>query len=181
MGIFGDKNMKIYYFRYKNFSEKLASGFISFLSNLAIPIVSFYAIIFLLGLFGLLKHTPLEFSFVLFSLSIVIGVICAIRYCVCFKGVTLYDSYMEITTQNLGFGKESPKIKIKYSDIASVFNSTYNLRYDRRKARKTFIAGDLSDYVELTLKGGKQFCFSVYDQTEFLDELLKRREMVDKQ
>lgn len=134
-----------------------------------------------MGLLGLLKRMPLEFSFVLFSLSIVIGVICAIRYCVCFKGVTLYDSYMEITTQNLGFGKERPKIKIMYSDIASVFNNTYNLRYNRKKARKTFIAGDLSDYIELTLKGGKQFCFSVYDQTEFLDELLKRREMIDKQ
>lgn len=68
-----------------------------------------------------------------------------------------------------------------YSDIASVFNNTYNLRYNRKKARKTFIAGDLSDYIELTLKGGKQFCFSVYNQTEFLDELLKRREMIDKQ
>lgn len=172
---------KVYYFRYKNFIDKFLMGLMTFLSNLGIPVILFYAFAAFLGALGILRHFTYELVLELLGLSIVIGVICAIRYCVCFKGVTLYDSYMEITTQNLGFGKERPKIKIMYSDIASVFNNTYNLRYNRKKARKTFIAGDLSDYVELTLKGGKQFCFSVYDQTEFLDELLKRREMIDKQ
>ena len=67
------------------------------------------------------------------------------------------------------------KIIIRYDDISSVFQNTYNLRYSRKKARKTFIAGDYQDYVELTLKGGKQFCFSVENQKEFIEELKKRR------
>lgn len=172
---------KVYYFRYKNFIDKFLMGLMTFLSNLGIPVILFYAFAAFLGALGILRHFTYELVLELLGLSIVIGIICAIRYCVCFKGVTLYDSYLEITTHSLGFGKDKPKIKINYSDIVSAFNSTYNLRYDRRKARKTFIAGDFSDYIELTLKGGKQFCFSVYNQTEFLDELLKRREMIDKQ
>lgn len=74
----------------------------------------------------------------------------------------------------LDLQKNKPKIKIDYSDVSSVYNSSYNIRYDRRKARKTFIAGDYSYYVELTLKGGKQFCFSVEEQKEFVDELIFR-------
>lgn len=58
-------------------------------------------------------------------------------------------------------------------------NGTFNLRYDRRKARKSFIVGDYTDYVELTLIGGKQFCFSVDNQDDFLNELLLRRNAIN--
>lgn len=129
-----------------------------------------------MGLCGISKHFSVELMMVLLVLSIIIGLFFAIKFCFCFKGVILYDSYLEITTQTLGLGKNKPQYRINYSDIASVFNSTYNLRYDRKKARKTFIAGDFSNYVELTLKGGKQFCFSVDKQIEFIDELLSRVE-----
>lgn len=168
---------KIYYFRYANFSDKFAGGFFSFFTNLGIPIVVFYIIAIAMGLCGITKQFSVELMMVLLVLSILFGLFFAIKFCFCFKGVILYDSYLEITTQTLGIGKNKPKFKINYSDVASVFNSTYNLRYDRKKARKTFIAGDFSDYVELTLKGGKQFCFSVDNQTEFIAELLNRMEL----
>lgn len=168
---------KIYYFRYSNFFDKFAGGFFSFFTNLGIPIVAFYIIAIAMGLCGITKHFSVELMMVLLVLSILFGLFFAIKFCFGFKGVILYDSYLEITTQTLGIGKNKPKFKINYSDVASVFNSTYNLRYDRRKARRTFIAGDYSNYIELTLKSGKQFCFSVDNQTEFLDELLNRIEL----
>lgn len=178
MAIFGGNIMKIkiYYFRYSNASDKFANGFFSFFTNLAMPIVTFYMIAIALGLCGITENFSVELMMALFAFSIILGLIFAIKFCFCFKGVVLYDSYLEITTQTLGFGKNKPKIIINYSDIASVFNNTYNLRFDRKKARKTFIAGDFSNYVELTLKGGKQFCFSVERQKEFVDELLYRME-----
>lgn len=172
-------NIKVYNFKYSNSSDKFANGFFSFFTNLGIPIVTFYIIAIGMSLCGITKHLSVEFMMILLIFSILLGIICAIKYCVGFKGVVLYDSYMEITTQTLGLGKNKPKFKINYSDIASIFNSTYNLRYDRRKATRTFLAGDLSNYVELTLKGGKQFCFSVENQEEFLHELLFRQKLLN--
>lgn len=163
--------IKMYYFRYANFSEKFANGFISFFSNLGIPIVSVYIIAFVMGLCGIGKYIDMDIVMVIVFISILLGIFFAIKFCVCFKGVTLYKSFLEISTQTLGFGKNKPKIKINYSDISSVFISTYNLRYDRRKARKNFIAGDLKNYVELTLKNGRQYCFTVDKQDEFVNEV----------
>jgi hypothetical protein len=168
--------IKMYNFRYSNFSDKFANGFFSFFTNLATPIIVFYLIAIAMGLCGITKNFSTELMMALMILSIILGIICAFRFCFCFKGIVLYDSYLEIVTHTFGGAKKKPKMAINYSDIASVFNNTFNLRYDRIKARKTFIAGDFSNYVELTLKGGKQFCFSVYNQEEFINELLSRIE-----
>lgn len=168
--------IKMYYFRYANFSEKFANGFILFMSNLGIPIVSVYIIAFFLGLCGIGKYVNMDIMMVIVFISILLGIFFAIKFCVGFKGVTLYDSYMQITTQTLGFGKSKPKIKINYSDISSIFISAYNLRYDRRMARKNFIAGDLKNYVELTLKNGRQYCFTVDRQDDFVNEVNVRME-----
>lgn len=178
MVISGDEIMKakIYYFRYSNFSDKFANGFFSFFTNLGTPIVTFYVVAIAMGVCGITKYFSVELMMALLCFSIILGVFFAIKFCFCFKGIILYDDYLEITTQTLGLGKKKPKFKINYSDITSVYNSTYNLRYDRKKARKSFIAGDFSNYVELTLKGGKQFCFSVESQKEFVEELLTRME-----
>ncbi len=166
--------MKIYYFCHNNSGEKLAGGFFSFFSNLATPIVAFFIIAIAMSLSGILKYFSMELLLILFGISVLIGIFCALKFCFAFKGVILYDSYLEIVTQNLGFGKNKPKIKVNYSDIMSIYNSTFNIRYDRRKARKCFISGDYSCYVELTLNGGKQFCFSVENQEEFIAEVNKR-------
>lgn len=167
--------IKVYYFRYANTLDKFMMNLLSFFVNFAFPIVTFYAIAIITGIFGINKYLGADVLTVLLIVSIALGLICGIKFCVCFKGITLYDSYMEISTQTIGFGKNKPKIIIRYDDISSVFQNTYNLRYSRKKARKTFIAGDYQDYVELTLKGGKQFCFSVENQKEFIEELKKRR------
>lgn len=166
--------IKIYAFNYSKFSDRLGNGFFSFFTNLAIPIVSFYMVAIAMSLSGVIQHIGIEYMMALLGFSIILGIIFALKFCFGFKGITLYNHYMEITTQTLGLGKSKPKIQINYSDIASVYNSTFNLRYDRRKARRTFIAGDLSNYVELTLRGGKQFCFSVSDQKECIEEIIER-------
>lgn len=168
------KNAKAYDFQYTSTSYKILSGFISFFSNLAFPIVTLYIVAFGMALSGIIKHLTVEIMMALLGVAVLLGIIYSFKYCFGFKGIILYDTYLEITTQTLGFGKNKPKIKINYCDVASVFNSTSNIRYERKKARKTFIAGDYSNYIELTLNGGKQFCFSVDNQTEFVDNLCSR-------
>lgn len=170
----GNMNPKAYDFRYSDFSVKFISGLTSFCSNLMIPIVLFYIIAAGMSIAGVLKHLTVELVMLLLVFSGVVGLFFAIKYCCCFKGIILYKDYLEITTQTLGFGKSKPKIKINYSDIENIFNNTNNIRYDRKKARKAFIAGDYNYYVELTLKGGKQFCFSVDNQEKFIDDVIER-------
>lgn len=43
----------------------------------------------------------------------------------------------------------------------------YNLKYDVKK-RKSFVAGDMSNYVEITLKNGKQIKLALDDQEDFI-------------
>lgn len=178
MDIFWGNFMKVkaYHFKYSHFRDRIVNGFFSFCANFATPIIMLYIILMAMALTGINKYLNMELLFALLGFSILLGIIMAIKFCFGFKGIVLYDSYLEIITQTIGLGKNRPKFKINYSDIASAFNGTFNLRYDRKKARRNFLAGDLTDYIELTLKGGKQFCFTVENQSEFLSELITKLE-----
>ena len=165
-----------YKFRYPNLATRLVKEFLSICTNFGMPIFSFIIISIAMAMCGVIKYLGIEMWMTLLGVAVVLGIILSIKYFCCYKGVILYDTYLEIATHTFGLARSKPKIKINYMDILSIYNSTYNLRYDRRKARNSFLVGDYSDYVELTLKGGKQFCFSVDNQTEFVDELLSRIE-----
>lgn len=167
-------NAKVYSFRYSNKADRLIGGLFSFFTNIGVPIVAFFVIAIAMSLCGIIKYLTVELVMALLIFSIILGIVFALRFCFCFKGVILYDTYLEIITHSFGAAKSKPKFEIEYSEIASVFNSTFNLRYDRKKARKTFLAGDFSYYVELTLRGGRQFCFSVENQENFVEELILR-------
>lgn len=102
--------IKVYYFRYANTLDKFMMNLLSFFVNFAFPIVTFYAIAIITGIFGINKYLGADVLTVLLIVSIALGLICGIKFCVCFKGITLYDSYMEISTQTIGFGKISQKL-----------------------------------------------------------------------
>lgn len=166
--------LKSYAFCYPNLFDKIFNGTIIFLANFATPIVAYYFFCICMSMLGIFKYIDAEILFVLLGAAIIVGIVFAFKYCFCFKGVTLYNSFMEISTRIIGVGKNKPKITICYSEILSVYTSSYNLRYNRKKARKTFIAGDTKCYVELTLKDGKQYCFTVDEQDDFINEITER-------
>ena len=171
--------VKMYYFRYANKFDKLLQGFLQFGTNFCVPILASFAFAFMIGFVGLGKYVDAGFATGVVLCSIVVGIFCALRYCFSFKGVILYDEHMEIITHSLGFGKSKPKIIINYVDIYSAYNSTFDLMYDRKKSTRSFIVGDHKNYIELTLFGGKQFCFSVDNQDDFYNELLLRRNAIN--
>lgn len=173
MDIFGgNMNIKMYNFRYPNSAQKFTISLMNFVSNFAYPIIFCWIVFIIMALCGVLHYLSIELCLVFLGISAVLGLIFALRYTFSYKGVILYDTYMEIITNNI-VGHKS-KITIQYTEIASVYNSNYNLRYDRKKARRSFLAGDQSYYVELTLKGGKEFCFSTENQQELTEELIFR-------
>lgn len=167
--------VKLYKFRYHNKTEKFTEVFFSVCTNFAVPIITFILITIALSIIGVNEYMNEGLWMALLFISIVLGIVMVLKYSFSFKGVILYDNSLEILTHTFGLGGSSrPKIVIKYSDITSIYNSTYNLRYDRKKAKRSFLVGDYTYYTELTIRGGKQFCFSVDNQELFVGELINR-------
>lgn len=177
MDIFGGEIMKpkVYIFRYKNKTEKFTDAFFSACTNFGVPIITYILITLAISIIGITEYISINLWMALFFVSVISGILMMLKYSFSFKGVVLYEDKLKILTHTFGLGGSGkPKIVIKYTDIISVYNSTYNLKYDRKKARACFLVGDFSYYIELTLRGGKQFCFSVNDQEEFVEELIER-------
>lgn len=165
---------KTYKFRYKSKGQKLAKWLTEACKNFFTPIILCLITFFCMVLTGTEKSMLPQLGILLFYTSVILGVVMVVIYSVLPKKVCLFSEYLEIVTGGILSKGKSPKIKINYSDIAGVSESTYNLKNDKAKMKNSFIAGDYTNYVELTLKGGKQFCFSVDNQTEFVGELIKR-------
>lgn len=166
---------KVYNFRYYSKAEKFTEAFFSACTNFAVPIITFILISIALSIIGANKYMNISLWMALLFTSVILGFVMVLKYFFSFKGVILYDNSLEILTHTFGLGGSNrPKIVINYSDITSIYNSTYNLKYDRKKAKGSFLVGDYTYYTELTIRGGKQFCFSVNNQEEFVKELIKR-------
>lgn len=165
---------KTYKFRYNSKSQKLAKWLAEACKNFFAPIIICLITFFCMAFTGTEKSMLPQLGILLFYTSVILGVIMVVIYSVLPKKVSLFSEHFEIVTGGILSKRKSPKIKINYSDIASVCESTYNLKNDKVKMKNSFLAGDYTNYVELTLKGGKQFCFSVDNQTEFVAELIKR-------
>ena len=65
----------------------------------------------------------------------------------------------------------NPYIVIKYSDIASVNINYSDLHFTKYRFSFVTLCGDESYNVELTLKNGKKYFFSIYNQEEFCENL----------
>lgn len=168
--------MKAYDFRYQTKASKLFGELSSIIANICIPL--FYSLI-ATGLtitFKLSEYLNMWVYVIIFSIAVVVSIVLTIRYFVNYKGVILYDDHLEISRYTRAAGnKRKMNIDISYSDIESVYNSKENLYSNRRLARNFLVpGGDLSDYIEITLKGGKKFLFSIENQQEFVDEIINK-------
>lgn len=165
---------KSYKFRYNNTGQKCAQWLKEACKNFFAPIIICCLIFFCMGFTGTAKYISTEMGGLLFNISVIIGFFMLLVYSVIPKKVTLFDNHLEIATGSFFLKNKSPKIKINFNEITSVFESTDNLKYNKFKMKNSFLAGDYSNYVELTLKGGKQFCFSVENQSEFVENVIQK-------
>lgn len=172
---------KAYDFRYTNTISKLLQHIFSIIANTSYPVVICILLFFIMSICDVVKYLSLWMIVVMFSVSAISGVILTIKYFVTYKGIILYDSYMEICKNSLVDRNFKMVLKIDYDNILSIYNSSVNLRQDRKKAKNLItVFGDYSNYVEVTLKGGKQFCFSIEEQDDFVKEVIKRMEKLQK-
>ena len=128
-----------------------------------------------MNIIGVAKYIGVNGEFNILIISFFGGILYASLNARGFNGVELYKDSMEIKTGtpfNLAFKKN---IVIEYRHIVSVYNSNMDIRINKNLKRKyVSLYGDKTNYVEVTLSGGKIFAFSVEHQDEFIKELMEK-------
>lgn len=155
---------------------KMAAKFAVLAQNLTIVIVAVRFIIFFLAKISVLIGMEEYFlnKNVLNEMSRII-LICWLLptaiYFILIKGVFLYDNRLVIARYTISLTNWNPRIVINYDDIEKVNVNYFDLHYTKRRFSMLVLGGDESYNIELTLKNGKQYYFSIEDQEEFCENL----------
>ena len=167
--------MKFYEFRYNSRTEKRISSVLNFANCLIYPIIVTFIFLTILLFLGLRKSWPDWISPAMYGIAAVAGIVMAVIYATNMKGVLVGDDCIEIQRYSVTDFHFIPNIEIRYEDIVSIYNSNQRIPRGSWKAKKFLIVGgDLSNYVEIVLKGGKEFNFSVENQKEFVNDVISR-------
>lgn len=167
--------MKFFEFRYKSKYAKFFNGLLSAISCFIYPPIITIVFILILKFFGISNRWPGWMITALLLVSIVFGIVFVVIYFTNDKGILLCDSYFVIERYSINDFHPIPNMKIFYKDIKYVYNSRETIGLHTMKARKALVSGgDLSYYVEIGLKGGKEIFFSIENQEDFVEELIHR-------
>lgn len=166
------REYELYKFRYYNGTFKLLSGIVITLQNLFIPRILLLIIARLIAIAGFVEYLKNAFAAQAFvNLSLTLGTIWAVIYIFGRKGVFLYNDRLVIARYTITLRNWKNRITIKYSDIERVNVNYNNLFFTRHHGSQLVPLGDDGCNVELTLKNGKKYFFSIYDQELFCEQL----------
>lgn len=165
-----------YKFRYANGIYKTCAKIIVPLQNFFIAIAFFLLIYYLFGrltvLLGvedyLISDTVIE---IVQEIILVFSALSAVVYCVFKKGVFLYDDSLVIARYTITPINWKPRITISYDEIERVNVNYTDLRFTKYRFSMVTPCGDYAYNVELTLKNGKKYFFSIQEQEEFCNNL----------
>ena len=171
--------MKFYEFRFNSRVEKRIASILNFANCLIYPIIVTFIFLTILLFLGLRKSWSDWIPLAMYGIAAVAGIVMAIIYTSNMKGILVGDDCIEIQRYYVTNFHFIPNIKIRYEDIVSIYNSNQRIPRGSWKAKKFLIVGgDLSNYVEIVLKGGKEFNFSVEKQEEFVNDVINRMQNV---
>lgn len=162
-------------FRYFNRSFKILCTILVPLQNFILPpiIASFF--IRVIGLIGLGQYFNNDLIIsIIQKIVIFVSILWAAIYIFFRKGVFLYDDYLVIARYTITLRNWKNRIKIKYDDIDHVNVNYTDLRFTKHHGSLLVPCGDNTYNVEITLKNGKKYFFSIENQEEFVSELLSR-------
>ena len=161
-----------YKFRYYNGTFKILSGIVVTLQNLFIPRIFLLIIARFIAIAGFGIYLKNDYvSHVFINISLVLGTIWAIIYIFGKKGAFLYDDRLVIARYTISLRNWKNRITIKYSEIEKVNVNYNNLMFTKYHGSQLVPLGDEGCNVELTLKNGKKYFFSIYDQELFCEQL----------
>ena len=166
------ENMR-YKFRYLNGIYKLIAFVAGPMQNFSIIIGAFLLIYYLIS--KIIIAIGIDDSFIDNSLFREMMFTCAIifasMYYIFKKGVFLYNDKLIIARYTITLTNWNPYIVIKYSDIESVNVNYSDIHFTKYRLSFITLCGDESYNVELTLKNGKKYFFSIQNQEAFCNNL----------
>lgn len=164
-----------YKFRYYNGTFKLLNGIIVPLTNFVYP--QFFVLLFarFIALIGLGQYFNNDVMLGIIQKAVVIiSFLWPILYCVLPKGVFLYDDKMVIARYTITTFNWKNRITINYDEIENVDINYTNLIFNINRCRFLVPFGDSTYNIELTMKNGRKYFFSIQEQEEFVYELNSR-------
>lgn len=162
-----------YKFRYLNNIYKtlaaIAGPMLNFSITIAVFLIGYYLFAKITAWFGV--DDSIINNSVFREVMIYSAFAVSLVYCFLKKGVFLYNDKLVIARYTITNINWNPYIVIKYSDIASVNVNYSDLHFTKYRFSFVTLCGDESYNVELTLKNGKKYFFSIYNQEEFCENL----------
>lgn len=146
------------------------------LQNFWMPWLIFYVLYVLVGKFLILigLDNYLSDDIVLYNLQRIVfifSISSVIVFCFFRKGVFLNENYLIIARYTITPFNWKWWMKINYSNIEKVNVNYCDISYIDYNVRMVTLGGDRAYNVELTLKNGKKYFFSIEDQEEFCENL----------
>ncbi len=164
-----------YKFRYANNMFKLAA-------KIAAPMQNFFMIIAIFFIFyNLIGRICILFNFTTLSIKNIgnamqpIMFICAfsaaIIYCFLRKGVFINASEIVIAKYTFVPFNFKMRIHIPYNEIEKINVNYSDIHFTKYRFSLVRLCGDEAYNVELTLKSGKKYFFSIENQEEFVENV----------
>lgn len=179
MGIYGGKAMEIKYYSFitKKYSQQTAYNSLSFVSIPTILLMTYVGIYFLISKFYKKFIIPHTVNVLIIVVLISIGIFLAYKRCNAFRGVFLFDDYIQIQRYEISSVHPFPiNPKILYTDIVSVEKHAWNPQsYNEWNDRQLSIVGGYGlDYIKITNDLDRKYIFCIEKSDEFLEEINKR-------
>lgn len=171
-----------YKFRYLNGTYRITAFIGGVMQNFFAVIAAFMLLYFLVNkVTALIGVEDSSFNTIFNSAVRKIMPCCALAasvvFCVLKKGVFLYNNRLIIARYTFTLTNWNPRITINYNEIEHVNVNYADLHFTKYRFAVVNLSGDESYNVELTLKNGKKYFFSIQNQEEFcsqLDSLLNK-------
>lgn len=161
-----------YKFRYYNGFFKVLNALLVPWQNLLLPQFVIILIARLVSLIGLGQYFNNDTVIgILQKIILIVSVAWTIIYCVFKKGVFLYNDHLVIARYTITFRNWRNRISVSYDDIESVKVNYSDLRFTKYHGSLLVPFGDDTYNVELVLKNGKRYFFSIENQEEFCEML----------
>ena len=165
-----------YKFRYINGMYKTASKIIGPLQNIFLVWAIYLAVYFLVGkiakAFNLEDYVlNADLMSILHRIVLAASLLWAMAYTFLRKGVYLQENCLVIAHYTVSLTNWHNRIIINYDDIESVNDNFHDLHFTKHRYSMVVPCGDESYNIELTLKSGKKYFFSIENQEEFCENL----------
>lgn len=167
-----------YKFRYSNSIYKSAARIAAPMQNFFMIIAIFFVVYNLIGrlciFFNVSSLTIKNFGEILQEPMFICAFLSAIIYCFLPKGVFINDSEIVIAKYTFVPFNFKMRIHIPYNEIEDINVNYSNIHFTKYRFSLVTLCGDESYNVEITLKNGKKYFFSIDNQEEFVQNVTQR-------